>query len=157
MVCVYKWWFHWISSNIFFYWYIELSLFQEEKNYTHPISGTKIYPIAKFLTLLLFSLVSFHQELVSFWKIEIYLIDWYRISPSCKGRSHHDYVDSGHGWVRKFGGRAANLCWLSEDTLTNLNCTSFQGELNYFKRIIVCKVRDVRAVSLHHLWLVRFK
>ena len=24
--------------------------------------------------------------------------------------------------VYKFGGRAANLCWLSEDTLTNLNC-----------------------------------
>ena len=89
--------------QIFFYWYIKLSLFQEEKNCTYPISGTKIYPIAKFLTLLLFSLVSFHQELVSFWKIEIYLIDWYRISPPCKWRSYHDYVDSGHDRVRKFG------------------------------------------------------
>ena len=149
-----------ISFDIFkhfFYWYIKLSLFQEEKNYTYPISGTKIYPVARFLTLPLFSLVSFHQELVSFWKIKIYFITWYRISPSSKGRSHHNYVDSGHGWERKFDGRAANLCWLSEDTLTNLNCTSFQGELNYFKRIIVSKVRDVRAVSLHHLWLVRFE
>ena len=127
----------------------KLHLFQEEKNYTYPISGTKIYPIARFLTLPLFSLVSFHQELVSFWKIKNYFITWYRISPSSKGRSHHNYVDSGHGRVRKFDGRAANLCWLSEDTLTNLNCTSFQGELNYFKRIIVSKVRDVRAVSLH--------
>ena len=97
------------------------------------------------------SLVSFHQELVRFWKIKKYFITWYRISPSSKGRSHHNYVDSGHGRVRKFDGRAANLCWLSEDNLTNLNCTSFQGELNYFKRIIVSKVRDVRAVSLHHL------
>ena len=148
-----------ISSDIFkhfFYWYIKLSLFQEEKNYTYPISGTKIYPVARFLTLPLFSLVSFHQELVSFWKMKIYFITWYPISPSSKGRSHHNYVDSGHGRVRKFDGRAVNLCWLSEDTLTNLSCTSFQGELNYFKRIIVSKVRDVRAVSLH-LWLVRFK
>ena len=151
MFCVYKWWFHWISSNHFFLLIHKIvPLSGRDKLYT-PFSGRTIYPISRFLTLLRFSLVSFHQELVSFWKIKIYLIDWYRISPSCKGRSHHDYVDSGHGRVRKFGGRAANLCWLSEDTLTNLNCTSFQGELNYFKRIIVSKVRDVRAVSLHHL------
>ena len=56
------------------------------------------------------------------------MIDWYRISPSSKGRSHHTYVDSGRGWVRKFGSRAANLCWLSEDILTNLNCTWFHRE-----------------------------
>ena len=135
-------------QTFFFYWYIKLSVFQEDKNYTYPISGTEIYPIARLLTFLLFSLVSFHQELVSFWKIKNYFITWYRISPSSKGRSHHDYVDSGHGRVRKFESRAANLCWLSEDTLTNLNCTSFQGELIYFKQIIVSKVRDVRAVSL---------
>ena len=151
MFCVYKWWFHWISSNHFFLLIHKIVPLSGRDKLYIPISGTTIYPISRFLTLLRFSLVSFHQELVSFWKIEIYLIDWYRISPSCKGRSHHDYVDSGHDRVRKFGGRAANLCWLSEDTLTNLNCTSFQGELNYFKRIIVSKVRDVRAVSLHHL------
>ena len=148
-----------ISLDIFkhfFYWYIKLSLFQEDKNYTYPISGTEIYPLARFLIILLFSLVSFHRQLVSFWKIKIYFITWYRISPSSKGCSHHNYVDSGHGPASKFEGRAANLCWLSEDTLTNLNCTSFQGELNYFKRIIASKVRDVRAVPLH-LWLVRFE
>ena len=42
------------------------------------------------------------------------------------------------GCVYKFGGRAANLCWLSEDTLTNLNCTSFQGELNYISSGSLC-------------------
>ena len=42
------------------------------KNYTYPISCTKIYPIARFLTLPLFSLVSFHQELVSFILLDIF-------------------------------------------------------------------------------------
>ena len=137
-----------ISLDIFKHFFLlihKIVPLSGRENYTYPISGTKIYPIARFLTLPLFSLGSFHQELVSFWKIKFYFITWYRISPSSKRRSHHNYVDSGHGRVRKFDGRAANLCWLSEDTLTNLNCTSFQGELNYFKRIIVSKVRDVRV------------
>ena len=30
--------------------------------------------------------------------------------------------------VYKFGGREANLCWLSEDTLTNLNCIPHSRE-----------------------------
>ena len=92
-----------ISLNIFkhfVYWYIKLSLFQEEKNYTYPINRTKIDPIARFLTLLLFFFGLLSSRIGKFLKIRIYLIDWYRISPSSEGRSHHNYVDSGHGRVR---------------------------------------------------------
>ena len=133
MFFVYKWWFHWISSkHSFLLIHKIVPLSGRDKLYI-PISGTNIYPISRFLTLLRFSLVSFHQELESFWKTKIYLIDWYRISPSSKGCSHHDYVDSGHGRVRKFGGRAANLCWLSDDTLTNLELYLISGRAELFQ------------------------
>ena len=87
-----------ISLDIFetfFYWYIKLSLFQEEKNYTsyqryNHLSSFKVPD----LTAVFFGLLS--SRIGEFLKNR----NKHRNAPSSKGRSHHIYVDYGHGRVR---------------------------------------------------------